>query len=359
MLGIAYAKRIAPGTGFRSVCGVNQKNLNSTHLSFVGDKFSQLKKRPTMKDSSKTPSMLCGFPDVRQILKRDGRTVLIGELNNPFRNAVVDILLKPFLPARGVFQMPSGAGSAFALKMLSQSMITISNRLNMFAGECCFIAAYCDFLYSKIDSENIRGIFWRFIGDFYDQIKKVFAVPLHDLTIAELGRSGKHLFLVFAENKYYFFSFVCCGNRRRFNAVKRKRPIVTERKNRLFENMLLLFLGFIGEAHFVFDVAANLGRKMKFGFDSIIDQMMKSDSVETLFLPCDLRNIAQRLKTFGQGFVQNFDLSLRRVQSAFDGYLHSATSISYRKVFVNHYLKKGEGQFIRQPKQAVSLPCFL
>jgi len=359
MFSIANTKRTALGTGLGSVGRIDQENLNSAHLGLVGDELSQLKERPAVKDFSKPFSVPRGLPDVGEIFKRDGRTALIGKRHNLFGNPVVHILLKPFLGAGGLSKMPPGVASAFALKSLSQSMIAISNRLDSFASELCSITAYCNFLYSKIDTENIAVRFDRLIGNFYHKIKKVFPAPFYDFTVAELGCFGKHPLLVFTKNKRYSLPSVSGGDRGRLNSIKAERAVVAERKNRLFECMLLLFLRSVRVAHFVFNITANLRRKMKSGLDSIIDKMMERHAVEAFFLPGYLGDVVHRLKAFGQGLVQDFDLSLRRIQFAFDSYLHDTTSISYRTALVKVYFEKGEGQFLRQLKQAVSLPCFL
>ena len=161
-----------------------------------------------------------------------------------------------------------------------------------------------------------------FVRKFYGYVKVKFLASFDKLAIAELGYFSQHLLLIFAQSKTYLLPAFERRNRGYLKTLKANRAVEVEGENCFFENMLFLLVGFVTKSDFIFNHTNHLRRKLKFGFNFVVGQMMQGNSIIAFLFPSYIGNVIHRIKASGQGFIQYLDLLISGIKFTFNRYFH-------------------------------------
>jgi hypothetical protein len=131
--------------------------------SFIDDKRPKLREGPGVECCALRPASLHPRANVRQLFQRNRPLRAFGLRNNPFGEAVVDVLGKAALLAGKVSQAPAAVFGAQALQLHPQPTMPVAHVLDGFAGVGFPIAIGSDVRDAQVNAQDAISItrLWR------------------------------------------------------------------------------------------------------------------------------------------------------------------------------------------------------
>lgn len=142
----------ADRTRFTGILRVDENNLNSSFLGFVGEEFSKLVETPTTKQPIKSPTFSL-FPYSFKVF-HNNRTTCGESLNNLLTDSVVHIKhIKP-LPSANLLQMSFSRLCAFALEGTPKPLHFVKG--HTYALKESVVAGNYEVVYSEVNAEVVN-----------------------------------------------------------------------------------------------------------------------------------------------------------------------------------------------------------
>ena len=142
----------ADGTRFTGVLRVDENNLNSSFLGFVGEEFSKLVETPATKQPIKSPTFSLFSYSFKVF--HNNRTTCGESLNNLLTDSVVHIKhIKP-LPSANLLQMSFCGLCAFALEGTPKPQHFVKG--HTYSLKESVVAGNCEVVYSEVNAEVVN-----------------------------------------------------------------------------------------------------------------------------------------------------------------------------------------------------------
>jgi len=348
------------GASLGSIGRWSKEHLHTSKLCLVDYKPSQLAESPLVEPTVLRLSVLSPFSYPFKSFKDEGSSSSKSLVNDPPTYQMVYVPFEPPLLAGEPFEFPLGRPSAFLLKLGSKPLVTKPCPFDFSSGKAFAFGGVGEVVDAKVNAEKALGVFGGWFLDFYRKVEEVVLSSLNNEGFTNLlGSVFKPSLLVSPEQEGNFLTSLEGRDRSDFFSDKPETSGGIEGEKRFPEDMDMLTVSFVREGDSILDGNGYLGCKAEFLPYLPIDQMVEGNPVEALSLPGYMGNVVGCLEALPKGMVENLPLFLRRVEFAFEGYLHcylpeENIQKSYRKV-----KRKGGERRIPPPlQQAVSCAGF-
>ena len=158
------------GTG--SSPGIDEDHRHTRKLCLVAYERVQLEESPVAKALPRRPWKPYPGADAREVLQGNPSHRAFGFRDQLFGNAVVGVLLKPFLPAAQLLEVTLCGFGALLLERLAQRCRSLPDRIDPGAGEGDPVARGSDGDDALVHTEVAFGLQGRSVGQLYDHAEK-------------------------------------------------------------------------------------------------------------------------------------------------------------------------------------------
>ncbi|KCZ71985.1 hypothetical protein ANME2D_01384 [Candidatus Methanoperedens nitroreducens] len=305
-----------------SVPGINHYNRFSSSLSLISQKLLNLIEAPVIQLSIKLNSFGSALNSYAvQILNSDHIT---GHSNNGLRDAVVNILNKPFLTSAYLPEFSLSRSCAFALEFRSKVCVLCSNVFDLTAIEKLIVRSNCNINYSPVYSDNsISRCLGGILANSNMQVKSVQLS-----VIAKCGGSNlpiKITPVVFRNRKSSFYPALsgCKSNSSLLKVdvadslvIPDSRELFTFRKS-LKLNTFERFTGNIS-----YSLKDRTRKLWVLSANVVISSMVDSYLTASVVIKTILSNLVKDLIAKGHGLSEGFFAFIRHIQFKFNRSIH-------------------------------------
>jgi len=356
ILAIPITNHFAHIADFTRIARINYNKRDTSKFSLVFKKRTELGESPGVMSSSLSFSYRSSFSDVGQVFNSNPFSFGYSLFYNSLCYGVIGNSGESLFSAFKPFQELSASCCAFALNGFTHFEIFISNLVQLFRIKTCSIRK-CSYVgYSKIHPYKFLNIF-NIIFRNFNSLKKIKLAFFINKVCFPFDI--RQIFRIMAK-KRYFQSAVNRpnGGNLFFNIIRKNTRIISNSTKR-FKSSLNFFVKFISINYLTNTTNKHLGRKLSNLFQGVINEMVNLKLVKNFLFPYHIGNLVTGIISLFKSCQKRFCLFIRRKKFYLQGKFHSDNIYQMFEYVKRNLLRKEDGQFIRQLKQAVSLPCFL
>ncbi len=194
---ISFRNMTAGRAGATCVSGINQKHRHASDYRFIRHECAQLAERPVMQSCPLSAPNRYPLADANQIFQGNCSICVFRFGNQHLTDAMIRVFGKPSFFARQSFQFSLGRPSSFGLQLAAQSLVSMTNVVDVAGRENLPIAVNRDIHDAKINAQRSFNVNWFWFIDIAGGAKKKhpfvqnkIALALSSLQQLQLSRSA-------------------------------------------------------------------------------------------------------------------------------------------------------------------------